>query len=179
MKYNKHSNEAVFGKGGENIVKEYFLDKGYNVEFHVSYDKEGEETFQYTVIDNQTLIHPDFTIKKNKDNLTIVKMVEVKSLASAYKNYRPEQFPDIETGKEYATIHTYQFDDYAELARLTEVETNVIFTVGNSYNKWYNGNIWDLYNSKMKRIDIYQPKEYGEYYMWEIQKLLFFKWIKA
>jgi hypothetical protein len=160
------------GNRWEIEVGEYLANKGYDVEYYVSYDENGNQIGQRIEINGKYYAHPDFIVEIRKTSGLFRKMlVEVKSVSKFYNNYGRLDYRTFPAYTSFAVIEAHKFTDYWNIAQITGLETRVIFISEQNPYPWYWERLdWLSNNAKMAKY-AYSYNEYDLHYMWDIATL--------
>lgn len=165
----QYTEKLKFGEIREQIIEDFLRKrKDKIVEKYISYDDNGNVTWQSIHTKYGKLRHPDFKVYDALGELFV--LIEVKSLEYEYSNKRglvkniPKNSDEV-----YLTIEKSKFDDYVLVQSYYECECRIIFVVGTDSQdkKFY----WETLDN-MKNCIISECRPYGEQdslcYLWSI-----------
>jgi len=161
MNKNKRK-DLLTGKSWEAKLKKFLERLGYFVEEYVCYDTHGNETYQlYTYMDNKSYSHPDFIVTiKNK-----VLYIEAKYFGRFYRGKESKGFPH---NGNFLSVDVDDFHSYLQLSEWKNRNCYIVFMVKNN---WYRAEVKKLNKTKIFIKNAYAPKEYKNYYFWDIENL--------
>jgi hypothetical protein len=165
-----YSDDLEKGILAENIIEEMINDeRGFYCIKYVSYDENGNVTWQNVDTRYGKIRHPDFNVYSSESN-EFVLLVEVKSLAKEYKN-KFGYIEDLEKNDKdsFLVAEKVKIDDYVLVQSHYETECKVVFVIGgdDEEKRFY----WDtLDNLRNNYIAVGRP--YGKNsplcYLWSI-----------
>lgn len=168
----KYSKRLAFGEIREDIIEDFIntFSKYKGVKY-ISYDKDGNITWQQIETRYGNKRHPDFLVN-NKKTKELAILIEVKSLTDEYYNLS-DNIEILENESEpFLTAEKAKIDDYEYVQSHYEIPCKIVFVIGrdNEEKRFY----WETLDYLTQNIS-YEGRPYGKdspvCYMWRANSL--------
>lgn len=154
-----YAKRLAFGEIRENIIEEFINNSSkYKGTKYISYDKDGNVTWQQIDTRYGKKRHPDFLVDNRKTKEVAI-LIEVKSLAEEYYNTSDNISIFEKEGEPFLTAEKSKIDDYIYVQSHYEVPCKIVFVVGrdNEQKRFY----WETLDYLINNVD-YEGKPYGD-----------------